>query len=216
MAFTGPFAQFQNNDGSVDSITKLVMDLIKKVPGLEPEHNIVEGHVQVFHKKAGDIVKKNPGKPEKVKEETNEKIVAKLFEEVKIMFESLPSKIENKIDPEFRRRRRKFHPMMFEEMMHMAKNFGDASIGFLMMIGIFKEDCPWLYELGLETYRELKTLKTLQARKESISKFEKGIDMLGHPMMREFFSKSDEMFMFNNELRHFTHRLFERFLADVK
>lgn len=37
VAFTGPFAQFQNNDGSVDAITKLVIDLVKKVPGLAPD-----------------------------------------------------------------------------------------------------------------------------------------------------------------------------------
>ena len=34
VAFTGPFAQFQNNDGSIDSITKLVLDLVRKVPGI--------------------------------------------------------------------------------------------------------------------------------------------------------------------------------------
>src|SRR5258706_2416381 len=42
VAFTGPFAQFQNNDGSVEAITKLVVDLVCKVPGLNPPHSHVE------------------------------------------------------------------------------------------------------------------------------------------------------------------------------
>jgi hypothetical protein len=216
VAFTGPFAQFQNNDGSVESITKLVIDLIKKVPGLDPDQQIVEQLVQSFSKKANEIVKKVKEKPEKVKEETNEKIVAKLFEEVKIMFESLPSRIENRIDPELKRRKRKFHPMMIDEMMHVGMKNGDFTIGFLMVISFFKEDFPWLYELGLETYRELKSIKPIAAKKQAILRFEKGTEMLSHPMMREFMGKSEEMYMLSNELRHITHHYFERFLLNIK
>jgi len=64
-AFTGPFAQFQNNDGSVDAITKLVLDLVRKVPGLDPDQKLVEQLVQRFHSKASDILAKSQKKPEK-------------------------------------------------------------------------------------------------------------------------------------------------------
>ena len=80
------------------AITKLVIDLVCKVPGLNPPHSHVEKLVQDFHKKASEIVKKIEKQPEKGNKETNENIVAKLFEEVKIMFETLPSRIENRID----------------------------------------------------------------------------------------------------------------------
>jgi len=89
IAFTGPFAQFQNNDGSVDSITKLVIDLVCNVPGLDPERTYVEQLVVEFHKKATEIVSKyaEPTTPA-VQETSDNIIVAKLFEEVKIMFET--------------------------------------------------------------------------------------------------------------------------------
>src|SRR5690606_4264108 len=90
VAFTGPFAQFQNNDGSIESITKLVLDLVRKVPGLDPDQQLVGQLVEGFHKKATEIVNKSNKQPKPPKEETNEAIVAKLFEEVKIMFQSLP------------------------------------------------------------------------------------------------------------------------------
>jgi hypothetical protein len=216
VAFTGPFAQFQNNDGSIDAITKLVLDLVRKVPGLDPDQKLVEQLVQNFHKKAGDIVAKSQKKTEKSPEVTNEKIVVKLFEEVKLMFESLPSRIENRIEPEFRRRRRKFHPMMFDEIMHMGMESKDPTLAFLVMISIYKDDLPWLYEIGLETYRGLKTAKTITEKKKIISSFERAFEMLGHPMMREFIGKSEDMHFFYKEVRHMMHNFIIRFYNDEK
>jgi len=217
IAFTGPFAQFQNNDGSVESITKLVIDLVCNVPGLDPERTYVEQLVKAFHIKAADIVSKYAEPTVPAVQETSDNImVAKLFEEVKIMFESLPSRIENRIEPNERRRRRKFHPMMIEEMMHFGMKSGDSSVGFLMMLSFFKDDYPWFYEIGLETYRGLKSAKTLVERKKLISNFERTFEMLGHPIMREFSGKNEEMYILNNELRHTMHRFFDRFLNDDK
>lgn len=217
IAFTGPFAQFQNNDGSVESITKLVVDLVCNVPGLDPDKNYVEQLVKAFHIKAAEIVGKYNEEVLPALQEPNENIVAKLFEEVKIMFESLPSRIESRVDPENnKRRRRKFHPMMFEEIMHMGMKSGDQNVGFLMMISIFKDDFPWVYEIGLETYRGLKTSKSSTERKKFISNFERALEMLGHPMMMDFFGKSEDMYMFSKDIRHFMHKYLDRYLIDEK
>lgn len=217
VAFTGPFAQFQNNDGSVEAITKLVVDLVCKVPGLNPPHSHVEKLVQEFHKKAGEIVKKIQTKPEKTEQETNDNIVAKLFEEVKIMFESLPSRIENRIDPDSKRRRRRFHPRMFDEILHIGMKSGDPNLGFLMMISFLKDEIPWMYEIGMETYRGLKAAKSITEKKKLISNFERASEMMGHPMMMEFQgSKSEEIYMFSKEISHFMYRYFERYLDKGK
>lgn len=215
IAFTGPFAQFQNNDGSVQSITKLVMDLVCNVPGLDPEKTHVEQLVETFHKKSTEIVAKNlEPKASNVPETNDNIIVAKLFEEVKIMFENLPSRIENRIEPESRRRKRKFHPMMMDEMMHISMKFGNSNLGFLMMISFFKEDFPWLYEIGIETYRELKVAKTSNEKKKIINNFERSFELLGHPIMNEFYGKSEDLYMMSKELRHNMHRFFDRFMND--
>lgn len=217
IAFTGPFAQFQNNDGSVESITKLVMDLVCNVPGLDPERSYVEQLVEAFHKKATVIVAKYAEPKASNVPETNDNIiVAKLFEEVKIMFENLPSRIENRIEPESKRRKRKFHPMMMDEMMHISMKSGNPNLGFLMMISFFKEDFPWLYEIGIETYRELKAAKNSGDKKKIINSFESSFEILGHPLMNEFYGKSEELYMLSNELRHNMHRFFGRFMNDEK
>jgi hypothetical protein len=214
VAFTGPFAQFQNNDGSVDSITKLVLDLVRKVPGLDPDTDLVGQLVEAFHQKANEIIATHPKKKENAVEEPNENIVAKLFEEVKIMFESLPSRIENRIDPDIKRRRRKFHPMMLEELMHFGFKSEDPNLSFLMLISFFKEDFPWLYEIGVDTYRTLKNSKSKIERKKAITNFERAFEMFGHPMMKEFYGRSEDTYMFYKEFRHIMRRYLEQFFHD--
>ena len=213
VAFTGPFAQFQNNDGSVEAIAKLVLELVKQVPGLDPDSQHVEQLVQSFHKKANEIVAKDESKV--TVQETNENIVAKLFEEVKIMFETLPSRIENRIEPDFRKKKRKYHPMMMHELMDIGMENKDPTLSFLMIISIYRDDFPWIYEIGLDTYRGLKAAKSILEKKKLISGFEKAFDMLGHPMMREMYGKSDDMFFFMKESRHIMHETIHR-LFDIK
>ena len=215
VAFTGPFAQFQNNDGSVDAITKLVIDLVRKVPGLDPDQKLVEQLVQGFYNKATEIIAKSQKKPEKTAAVKDENIVAKLFEEVKIMFESLPSRIERKIDPEFKRRK-KFHPMLFEELMPLDKMSANSDLGFLMLIGLVKDDFPWLYEIGIETFRGLRTSKTLSEKKKLMIEFARALQMLGHPMMIELYGKSEDLYMFSKDIRNLLRIYVDRYLSNSK
>jgi hypothetical protein len=216
VAFTGPFAQFQNNDGSSDAIKKLVLDLVCKVPGLDPDPNLVGQLVDAFHKKATEIIEKTDKQPVKSEKPTNEDIVAKLFEEVKIMFESLPARIENRVEPEFRRRKRRLHPMMFEELSHFGMGKENPYLALLMMVSFFKDDLPWFYELGMETYRNLKTSKTLAEREKVIANFRNAFEMLEHPMMREFYGDSKETYFLIRESHHLFGRTLDRLIHEKK
>lgn len=140
---------------------------------------------------------------------------SKIYKEFQTMMEELASKI-NRLDPDYKRGRRRFHPMMFEEIMHMGMEKEDPNLGFLMMIGFIKDDFPWIYEFGLETFRELKIAKTKTEKKKLIQGFEKALDTAGHPMMREFYGKSEDMFMFAKDMRHIMHRYLDRYLHDEK
>jgi hypothetical protein len=130
-------------------------------------------------------------------------ISSKFFEEFKSMVDNLPSRIENRLDPDSKRRRRKFHPMMFEELIHLDMNSKYPHLSFLMMISFIKEDFPWIYEIGLETFKGLKSTKPKSEKRKMIESFERVIEMLGHPMMREFYGNSDDMYIFSKEIRHF-------------
>ncbi len=140
-------------------------------------------------------------------------VSAKFMEELKMMLDSLPSKIENRIDPD-RRRKRRFHPMMFEDMMNLEMKFEDPNISFLMMISFFKEDLPWIYEIGLETYRNLKSAKSKLERQKLVETFDRALEMVGHPMFREMFGDSKEIYMYSKDIRHIMHRYLDRFLNE--
>ncbi len=139
-------------------------------------------------------------------------IPSKLYKDFQIMLDDALSKI-SRLDPDYRRSRRKFHPMMFEEFMHIGMESEDRSLGFLMMISFIKDDFPWIYEIGLETYRGLKSTKSKSEKKKLIDSFERALEMTRHPIMREFYGKSEDMHFFIKEISHFMHRLLDGYVA---
>jgi len=208
---------FQNCEDDVNSLTKLVVQLVGKIPNADPDKDIVKQQVEEFIKKSKEILTKQPDvKAKKENEIIEDTSVAKLFEEVKLMFKDLPSKIENRIEPEYRRRRRKFHPMMFDEILHIGMKTGNIDIGFLMMISFFKDEMPWIYEMGLDTYRELKIAKTHIERKKLMESFIHAFDLIRHPMMRELYGKSEDMIMLHEDMLHFMPLFLDKYLTMKK
>ncbi|MDR2005379.1 MAG: hypothetical protein LBQ74_20335 [Prevotella sp.] len=137
---------------------------------------------------------------------------SKTIEELKSKVDALPSRIENRLyDPDIRRRRR-FHPMMLEEIMHMEMKSENPSLTFLMIISLIKDDFPWIYEIGLDAYKVLKSSKAKTEKVKSLENFEETLKMLEHPMYREIFGKSEEMYMFSKDIKHFIRRYVEKYL----
>lgn len=61
-ASTGPFAQFQNCDDDLESISKLVIQLARRLPNADPQKSIVDSQVAEFSKKTSELLK-NIGMP---------------------------------------------------------------------------------------------------------------------------------------------------------
>lgn len=154
-ASTGPFAQFQNCDDDVDSIASLVMQLVSRIPNAEPDRDIVVNQVEAFKAKVAEIMEAQGRKQEKPKKVDNSSI-AKLFEEIKVMYQDLPSRIEDRVGetPSKRRRSRRFHPMMMEEFLHMPGPESEP-VGILIFASLIRDDAPWLYEIAIEAYRAI-------------------------------------------------------------
>jgi hypothetical protein len=216
-AIKGPFAQFQNLDDDLASLTKLILELVKKVPGLDPDEQIVKTLVETFKKKTLEIVNKNlkatdPTKKENVAETS----VAKLFEEVKIMFADLPSRIESRVDPDFRRKKIRFHPMLMEELFHMDKEVG-SHIPILMMLSVFKNEFPWIYELGSETLKILQAKRSSKEKQIAVREFLEVFEFtFRHPIMRELTMHSKEYHVMFRETQHVFEKYFHRYLSENK
>src|ERR1041385_472384 len=93
-ASVGPFYQFQNCGDDEDSLTKLVMQLITKNPDAAPREAAIRRQVQAFRQRIGDLVK---ARSQNVATRMDETSVAKLFEEVKVMFRELPAQLDHTV-----------------------------------------------------------------------------------------------------------------------
>jgi hypothetical protein len=146
---TGPFAQFQNSEDDEDSITKLVLQLVARIPGATPREEAVRRQVAVFREQLSTILgaRGELAKPD-AEPPVDLNAIARLFEEVKVMLRDLPDDV--------RGRRRRLHPMMFEEVLHFAGRHGGLAYGWLMFISMLREECPWAYEIGMDVYRALR------------------------------------------------------------
>jgi hypothetical protein len=199
-ASTGPFAQFQNCADDEDSLTKLAMQLIKRNPDASPREEAVKRHVALFKVGVSELMKKRV-KPDHDTgiEKVDETTIAKLFEEVKIMFRALPENVEEKLGRSFKRtsfrREREFHPMMIEELMFnpmFEEKYDSPGLGWLIFISMFRDDLPWLYEVGLELYKALETHNP-ELIKLSARKVRACVDVCMHSPVGEFFMNPEDM-----------------------
>ena len=201
-ATRGPFAQFQNSGGDEDSLTKLVLQLIKRNSDAEPREEAVRRQVNAFRDGITKLASARP--PAKISEsEVDTNGVAKLFEEIKVMFRDLPERLQGQIHeslgPRIRRRRR-IHPMMLlDTIRHSAEQVGDPSVGWLMVISTFKDEAPWLYEIGLEVYRALQTRDAVQAE-TAVDRLERALAQARRGPLSEMMVDSQEMEIVVHEL----------------
>jgi len=153
---TGPFYQFQNMDDSEADLTKLVNQLARRVQSLELDPDVVKVQVQAFKSAEASILKSlvtsGGKKPEADDEESS---LAKLLEELKAVPSRVAERLSDGGEPLRRRRLRRLHPMMFEEIMG-AGDPGDP-VSILMVASLVRDDVPWLYELIMEVYRAAKS-----------------------------------------------------------
>jgi hypothetical protein len=216
IAASGPFAQFQNLDDEVDSLTRLVIQLVGRIPGAEPDHDVVKMQVEAFKQKVQPMLEKQKQPQDQNSDEKQEETsVAKIFEEIKVMFQDLPGRIEKRVDPESsknRKRMRRMHPMFMEETFHMAGNeFGDNLVP-LIIGSFFKDDFPWLYEVAAEVYRKLET--NHPDASDALRRFVKLIDrMAHHPMMFEMHDSSKAQRFEMEEMMMFSRHMLERIVV---
>lgn len=153
---TGPFGQFQNCADDLDSLTKLVVQLLKRNPDAAPREEAVRQQVSNFIAKKDEIlssIKTSPKKKPEVDEEGN---IAKLFEEIKAMLRDVNSApmISNLTYKQERAFKRIPFGMIEDLLMNVSKYPSQDRVAFFLVIAsILRDDIPWLYEPVMELYR---------------------------------------------------------------
>ena len=119
----------------------------------------------------------------------------KLFSE---KLERLCSIIER--NEEYSRRRHKFHPMIVEELFHFSRkelSSENSFLSFLVVLSYFREEFPWIYDLGKDLISALKTNKSQRQKDEAIRNFKKAIEFSVHLPVRfdKRYGKIEDMMM---------------------
>src|ERR1051326_540237 len=112
-------------------------------------------------------------------------------------------------------RRGRFHPMMLREITHMFPSQSEAT-GILVVASLFRDWMPWLYELGLETYREVR--RGGENVHEMLAEFRRAVEVSLHgPLSREFLGRGGkEVFMLSEEIEPLLGRIMHNIEVEIK
>lgn len=214
-ATSGPFARFQNCEAKEDTLTTVVLELIKRNPAARPRDEAVRRQVAAFLSTIEPLLKhrtKENGEPE----EMDATAAAKLFEEVKVMFRDLPGRVESQLrEHGVGKRRRRLHPGMIEELLFRTLSHSrDPSSAWLFIASLTRDEAPWLAELALQLSRAFEThdVHAVDKVRRTISEF---ADLARHARMFVRGPEDEESYML---MRHLPEVLehFVRFPASSK
>lgn len=199
---SGPLSQFQAQKVEEAGVMEVIR-AINKVAEKPASAQIVDQLVPTLWPQLQETLSKIPAiaPTEKHKRPSHE-----ILEELVTGVRGLSSRMRD-LDPDvsdkerfMRRRRMRFHPAMMEEFAFMSDENDDSPTVLLMVAGMVRDDFPWLAEVLVESYREIKAASPNEIERvvNRLIQLVKG--MTRHPMIREGMLSSKDSMMFAEEL----------------
>jgi hypothetical protein len=134
-----------------------------------------------------------------------------ILEELVASVRSLDSRIREVEDagrsPFGRSKRHRFvHPMMFREFHHMVGERPDDPIMILVVASMFRDELPWLYELGHDAYRAIRAREPEAS--SALHRFRRAAkNLMRGPFMEELGMDPMMLDMTFHEIERFCERL---------
>jgi hypothetical protein len=152
---TGPLGQFQAKKVDRSGLLDVIQSLNQAAP-----HPVAEDRVkQPFDALWPELEKSVAAVPKAAVQAKHTRPQPEILEELVTGFRALDSNIREMIaegGPRGSRRRWRMHPAMLHEISHMMGGERGDPITILMFASLFRDELPWLYELGLDAYRAAK------------------------------------------------------------
>lgn len=236
----GPILQFQSTIFDKDDIKKMLKTLNKACGDAGIPETRLDKSFDVWYptleeslNKLKDTASKNDDSKEvansihssEILEEIlelsrdNQKLLkspdAKLYDDMEKVKEYLDEiSKRNTMLYEQRRVNRKYSSMFFEEIM--SRSNSKSSYSFLMALSLFKEDFPWIYDMGKELMDILKSEIDYDEKIAATKDFKLMIDYTcSHPMMREMFGRSRDSFMLIKEMPYVLTKYLDDMLENI-
>jgi len=151
----GPLAQFQAKKAERSGLLEVVQSLNQAAPHPVPDDRVD----QLFNALWPELEKRIGGIPRAAAQPKHARPQSEILEEMVTSIRSLDVRfreVAGEGPRVLRRRWRRLHPMMIHEYIEMLGVRRGDPVAFLIVAGMFREDVPWLYELGVEAYRAAK------------------------------------------------------------
>jgi len=206
---SGPLSQFQalkvDEQGLLDVIkainsvaeNKAVESTIEKlIPALWPQ----------LQEKLDNIPKKEPS-AKHMRPQTE--IMEDLVSQVRGLSARMKDFDLESMDRDPRQWGRKYkelHPRFLDELIHGIMGPQDADMALLILAGVLREPMPWLAEVLVESYRELKTASNSEAEKISFRLMRLVKETMHGPMAERYFGRNKSGHMLMMELPHMIDR----------
>jgi len=184
-----PLLQFQATSFSKNEVKKLIDTMNAASEYRLDAYELDEANISVEESKTSDHTASE--KTSQILEEIlalsrdNQKLIRNPENHTTEMLDKVVEKLELISDQNIRaekdlRRRRKLHPMMLEELMRFSRRENGNSYSFLVALSLFRENFPWIYDLGKEMLDILKSNKSREKKDEAIHNFKEMLDMALH------------------------------------
>ena len=237
----GPILQFQSTIFDKEDLKKLVTTLNKACdkdgltderlskafevwyPTLKTELDQIRGAESAEQDADGTDEVQTPKAHEIIEEilelsRINQKLIRNRDEALESKFRDLSQSLRELVERTGRfddltsvRRMRTLHPMLVDELIHMHLIEGNGYVGFQMVLGLLKNQFPWIYDVGIETTKILRSNRDGQAKHQALSQFKHVMRFsTEHPIMREMSGDAKDMQYLFHRLPELLQEVFER------
>ena len=199
---SGPLSQFQAQKLEESGVMAIVKS-INKVSETKTSEQIVDQLVPALWPRLRETLEAIPDtEPSEKHMRPQHEILEELVTSVRGINSRMGEleELAGRDDGYRRRRMRRFHPRMFDEMSMIAREDGGAPMQLLMLAGLFREDLPWLAEVLAEAYREIRDGHAESAER-TISRLRRTLKHMMHSkMFFEMVGGSKEAMMMTEDL----------------
>ncbi len=200
---TGPLAQFQAKKVEQAGIREVVEAVNKLASQPVPESRLSE-LIDMAWPRLEKAVAEIPKVAQVAKQHRPQ---AEILEELVSSVRGLDIRYREMWDDGPRARsRRRLHPAMLDEIMHLHPGRRGDPIRILLAVSFLKDEFPWVYELGMEVFRATNTGDRQRAQRSRAQLME-ALRSLRHGPLLDFVSKRDSREAY--EVVHFATMILE-------
>jgi hypothetical protein len=191
---SGPLTQFQAKKAERQGVLELVHSVNNSATSPVPEGRLA----QLFDALWPELESKIEAIPVSDSTVKVTRPEGEILEELVASVRTVDSRVRDALDDEgFSRRRRsgKFYPPMMRELFHELSGSEDDPIQIVVFASFFRDDVPWLYELGLQAYKTI-IARDIQGSRRALRSFQRGLKLVTHGSFgREFGVDRERMHM---------------------